>query len=182
MNISWTRHSAGQHKQLCILHDPSNFKYFVIFICQQSEHSLKQSELSDSISHVQDLERGSMRQSSLKGQERAIVNQTNTGTVSKATLGKLLRQGGARMGFSERIDIFNRTELDLCTAALTVNHVPVNKQRSGLNKPVCCMLSSNTHNVCYDSDGVRHHLPFHGNNGQSNVLGCRHLKHIIITI
>ena len=29
--------------------------------------------------------------SSLKGQERAIVNQTNTGTVSKATLVKLLR-------------------------------------------------------------------------------------------
>ena len=53
-----------------------------------------------------------MRQSSLKGQERAIVNQTNTGTVSKATLGKLLaggglggrgggEAGGAYMGFSE---------------------------------------------------------------------------------
>ena len=37
------------------------------------------------------VERGSTRQSSLiKGQERAIANQTNIGTISKATLGKLL--------------------------------------------------------------------------------------------
>ena len=36
-------------------------------------------------------ERGSARLSSLKGRERAIVNQTNIGTVSKATLGKLPR-------------------------------------------------------------------------------------------
>ena len=36
------------------------------------------------------VERGSARRSSLKGRERAIVNQTNIGTVSKATLGKLL--------------------------------------------------------------------------------------------
>ena len=50
-------------------------------------------------------ERGSARWSSLKGQERAIVNQTNIGTVSKATLGKTSeRRGGAHMGFSERRD------------------------------------------------------------------------------
>ena len=42
------------------------------------------------------MERGSARQSSLKGRERAIFNQTNTGTVSKVTLGKLL---GGRMEF-----------------------------------------------------------------------------------
>ena len=50
------------------------------------------------------LERGSARRSSLKGREKAIVNQTNTGTVSKATLGKLLRDGVEHiiMGFSER--------------------------------------------------------------------------------
>ena len=34
------------------------------------------------------VERGSARWSSLKGRERAIVNQTNVGTVSEATLGK----------------------------------------------------------------------------------------------
>ena len=50
------------------------------------------------------VERGSARRSSLKGRDRAIVNQTNNGTVSKATLGKHLRRGGAHMGFSERID------------------------------------------------------------------------------
>jgi len=31
--------------------------------------------------------------SSLKGRERATVSQTNIGTVSEATLGKLLRDG-----------------------------------------------------------------------------------------
>ena len=52
------------------------------------------------------VERGSARRSSLKGRERAIVSQTNIGTVSKATLGKLLSDGVERiiMGFSERID------------------------------------------------------------------------------
>ena len=53
-----------------------------------------------------DVERGSARRSSLKGRERAIVSKTNIGTISKATLGKLLRErwGGAHIGFSERID------------------------------------------------------------------------------
>ena len=37
--------------------------------------------------------RGSARRSSLKGRETAIVNQANTGTVSKATLGEPLRDG-----------------------------------------------------------------------------------------
>ena len=37
------------------------------------------------------VERGSSRRSSLKGRERAIVNQTNTGTVSKITLGKRMK-------------------------------------------------------------------------------------------
>ena len=44
------------------------------------------------------VERGSARRSYLKGRERAIVSQTNTGTVSKATLGKLLRDGVERIG------------------------------------------------------------------------------------
>ena len=39
------------------------------------------------------VERGSARQSSFKERERAIVNQTNIGTVSKATLGKRPRIG-----------------------------------------------------------------------------------------
>ena len=43
------------------------------------------------------VERESARRSSLKGLERAIVRQTNTGTVSKATLGKLLRGGAERI-------------------------------------------------------------------------------------
>ena len=46
-----------------------------------------------------------------KGRQRAIVSQTNIGTVSKATLGKLLRDGVERiralslsLSLSERID------------------------------------------------------------------------------
>ena len=42
------------------------------------------------------VERGSARRSSLKGRERAIVSQTNIGTVSEARLGKLLTDGMAR--------------------------------------------------------------------------------------
>ena len=47
-------------------------------------------------SHYQSLEergmeRGSARQSSLKGRERAIISQINIRTVSEATLEKLLR-------------------------------------------------------------------------------------------
>ena len=51
------------------------------------------------------VERGGARRTSLKGREKAIINQTNIGTVSKATLGKLLRDGVERIwAFSERID------------------------------------------------------------------------------
>ena len=43
------------------------------------------------------VERGSDRRSYLKGRERAIVSQTNIGTVSKATLGTLLIDGVERI-------------------------------------------------------------------------------------
>ena len=43
------------------------------------------------------LEERGVRRSSLKGRERAIVNQTNIGTILKATLGKLLRDGVERI-------------------------------------------------------------------------------------
>ena len=43
------------------------------------------------------VEKGSYRRSSLKGRERAIVNQRNIGTVSKAKLGKLIRDGVERI-------------------------------------------------------------------------------------
>ena len=59
-------------------------------------------------------ERGSVWHSSLKRQERAIVSRTNTGTVSKATLGKLTRhwvEDVIIMGFFEYINtILNWTE------------------------------------------------------------------------
>ena len=52
-----------------------------------------------------DVDRGSAGRSFMKGRERAIVNQTNLRTVSKATLGKLLRETGwSAYGLSERTD------------------------------------------------------------------------------
>ena len=49
-----------------------------------------QSQAHHAINHLEEtgVERGSARQSSLKGQERVIVKQTNIRTVSKATLGR----------------------------------------------------------------------------------------------
>ena len=65
-------------------------------VLRNLRHCLQaQSQEHHTINHLEErgVERGSARQSSLKGRERAIVNQTNTGTVSKATVGKLLRDG-----------------------------------------------------------------------------------------
>ena len=42
-------------------------------------------------------ERGSSRHSTLQGQERCVFNQANIGTVSRATLGRLLRDGAERV-------------------------------------------------------------------------------------
>ena len=52
-----------------------------------------QSQGHHTIDHLEErgVERGSARRSSLKGRERVIVNQTNIGIVSKATLEKPLR-------------------------------------------------------------------------------------------
>ena len=43
------------------------------------------------------VEKGSGRHSTLQGRERSVFNQANIGTVSKATLGRLLRDGAERV-------------------------------------------------------------------------------------
>ena len=43
------------------------------------------------------VEKGSGRHSNLQGRERSVFNQTNIGTVSRATLGRLLRDGMERV-------------------------------------------------------------------------------------
>ena len=48
------------------------------------------------------VEKGSGRHSTLQGRERSVFNQANTGTVSRATLGRPLR---AHMGLSERYNV-----------------------------------------------------------------------------
>ena len=75
-------------------------------VCLRSEvlrslrHYLReQSQCRHTIDRLEErgVERGSARRSSLKGRERAIVSRTNIETVSKATLGKLLRDGVERI-------------------------------------------------------------------------------------
>ena len=51
----------------------------------------------------------------MKGRERAIVSQTNVGTVSRATLGKLVKDG------LERIWTFPSTYLELNWTASNEN-------------------------------------------------------------
>ena len=43
------------------------------------------------------VEKGSGRHSTLQGRERSVLNQTNIGTVSRATLGRLLTDGAERV-------------------------------------------------------------------------------------
>ena len=72
------------------------------------KHYLRaQGQGHDTIDRLEErgVERESARRSSLIGRETAIVNQTNIGTVSKATLGKLLRDG------VERIRAFPSTKI-----------------------------------------------------------------------
>ena len=64
------------------------------------------------------VERGSARRSSLKGRERAIVNQTNIGTVSKVTLGKRLRDGVERIWAFPSTEIPSWTELNWTQCAI----------------------------------------------------------------
>ena len=43
------------------------------------------------------VEKGSSRYSTIQGRERSVFNQTDIGTVSRATLGRLLRDGAERV-------------------------------------------------------------------------------------
>ena len=71
------------------------------------DHLRAQSQGRHTIDRLEErsVERGSARRCSLKGRERAVVSQTNVGTVSKATMGKFLRDG------VERIWAFPNTEI-----------------------------------------------------------------------
>ena len=59
----------------------------------------KSKDITPSIAWKTGVERGSAWQSSLKGREKAILSQTNIGTVSKAAMGKPLRDGVERIWY-----------------------------------------------------------------------------------
>ena len=52
-----------------------------------------------SIDHLEErgVKKGSGRHSTLQGRKRSVHNQTNIATVSRATLGRLLRDGAERV-------------------------------------------------------------------------------------
>ena len=93
--LSWTCQSEGNDRadRGLILGRSEVLRSLRHYLRSQSQghHNIDRLEESG-------VERGSARRSSLKGRERAIVNQTNIGTVSKATLGKLLRDGWSAHG------------------------------------------------------------------------------------
>ena len=67
-----------------------------IEVLRNSRHYLRaQSPRHHSIDRLEErgVKRGSTRRSSLKGRDRAIVNQTNTGTVSKSNVGETPETG-----------------------------------------------------------------------------------------
>ena len=83
---------------------PFFFFFFFLFCCFTLRETLRHYLRAQSQGHhtidcleERDVERGSVRRSSFKERERAIISQTNIGTVSKATLGKLLRDGVERI-------------------------------------------------------------------------------------
>ena len=81
---------------------PPNWKYIPRGIaytatCRHYQRAQSQGHHTIDCLEERGVERGSARRSSLKGRERAIINPTNIGTVSKATLGKLPRDGVERI-------------------------------------------------------------------------------------
>ena len=69
-------------------------------VLKSLRHYLRaQSQGHHTINHLDErgVERGNTQRSSLRGHESAFINQTNIGTVSRATLGKLLRNGVERI-------------------------------------------------------------------------------------
>ena len=83
-----------------------NNKVLFVFVCLNSIHVLMVLISLDAMYFMNGLQiltfafcgRGSARRSSSKRRERAIVSQTNTATVSKAALGKPLRDGWSAYG------------------------------------------------------------------------------------
>ena len=75
----------GRHQKASFLEDLKCWGAWDITCCGHKARDTTSSHLEE-----RGVERGSARLSSLTGRERAIVGQTNIGTVSKATFGKLL--------------------------------------------------------------------------------------------
>ena len=88
------------------------------------------------------------KRSSLRKRERAIVNQTNIGPVSKATLGKLPRDGMERIYGLSRVHIYHLElnwtkqvhEFELYTS-YHISSAPFLTKMSTLFRPVLCGVS-----------------------------------------
>ena len=67
------------------------------------------------------VEKGSGRYSTLKGRERSVFNQANIGTVSRATLGRLLRDGAERVWAFPSAAMPSRAETETETETETMS-------------------------------------------------------------
>ena len=86
----------SQILQLIKLHLPTQWFIHDSFVLRSLRHYLRvPSQGHYTTDHIKQrgIEKESSQWSSLKGQERVIVSQTNTGTVWKATLGKVWGMG-----------------------------------------------------------------------------------------
>ena len=75
---------------------------------------------------------------SLKGRERAIINQTNVGSASEATLGKLLRDGVERIWTFPGAYIPSCSELFMVRCFIQIWHT--HERGGGCNAGVICRL------------------------------------------
>ena len=68
------------------------------------------------------VEKGSGQHSTLQGRERSVFNQTNIGTVSRATLGRLLRDGAERVWAFPSATMPSWAETETETAKVNLTH------------------------------------------------------------
>ena len=104
------------------------------------------------------VEKGSGQHSTLQGRERSVFNQANIGTVSRATLGRLLRDGAERVWAFPSATMPSWAETETETVSLNatcplVSHkelLSVTQFQSPIqpqNCPACCIYFHNNHKI-----------------------------------
>ena len=93
------------------------------------------------------VEKGSGRQSTLQGRERFVFNQANIGTVSRATLGGLLRDGAERVWAFPSATMPSWAETETETGP--IKEQIVSQRRICWDKYICCHTESGRYPAFY---------------------------------